>query len=85
MAGEMVAELGGRVEGAMTLGGEPAVLLVDVPGRLPSRRAVVVHDDVGYQILVHPDDFGGQVGEDVALLWDTVVPTFTFIEPRAAP
>ena len=36
----------------LTLGGEPAILLVDVPGRLPSRRAIVVHDDVGYQILV---------------------------------
>lgn len=78
MANEIIAEIGGRLDGTLTLGGEQAVLLADVPGRLPSRRAIVVHDDVGYGILAHPDNAGGHVGEDVALLWNTTIATFTF-------
>jgi hypothetical protein len=85
VANAIIAEEGGQRNGTLTLDGEPAVILADVPGRLPSRRAVVIHDDVVYQLLAHPDGFDGPVGEDVDLLWATLTASFTFIEPPDTP
>jgi hypothetical protein len=71
---------------AITLGGEPASLLDDLPGQDTNRRVVTVHNGIVYDMMVARigTDYGA-VGTEAEALYDMITDSFQFIgiEPEA--
>jgi len=65
---------------SITLGGEPAELLDNVPGQLFSRVALAVHNDKLYALWFNPIDSSVQsVQPDVERLYQAVTKSFAFL------
>lgn len=69
-----------------TLGGQPAILLDNLPGQDLNRRVISVHGDYVYDLIVArigPEY--GQVGDEAEVLFDQINNSFQFIgvEPEA--
>jgi hypothetical protein len=64
---------------SLSLGGEPAEALEDVPGRLSSRLVMAVHGDALYTLTFFPSDLP-QAEPDLEALFDVVTGSFEFIE-----
>lgn len=62
------------------LGDEPAVILDGMPGRTQNRKMYAIHEDRVYEVTVYPtgDEFP-EVAGDVALVWQAVLSSFTFL------
>ncbi|MDX1689250.1 MAG: hypothetical protein R3248_14805 [Candidatus Promineifilaceae bacterium] len=62
------------------LGGEAAVILDGMPGRTENRKVLAIHEDTVYEVTVYPtgDEFP-EVAGDVALVWQAVLSSFTFL------
>jgi len=70
--------------GTTNLGGEQAVTADGVPGVVTARQAFVVHENIAYVLTVSPVDTSLPAAKrESELLWDTVLSTFTFVEPGA--
>lgn len=66
-----------------TLGGEPAVFIEGLPGRLASRRAFVIHQGELYTLDFSPvDNAPSEVQAQVENLWQLVITSFSF-DPAA--
>jgi hypothetical protein len=63
----------------ITLDGEPAEVLEDVPGHLSSRLAMVIHNQNLYTLSFHPSDVPDSQ-QDLELLYSEVVKSFRFID-----
>jgi hypothetical protein len=77
---------GMEVEGpsAVTVGGEPATLLGNLPGQDLNRRLLVVHDGRVYQMMFIPDDPAmAEAYTEMETLFAAVMDSFTFIPPTA--
>ncbi len=59
------------------LGGETAVILTGLPGQTAGRDLYAIHQDTIYHLRLDPLDFE-QLSADLALVWDTVLESFTF-------
>ena len=59
------------------LGGETAVILTGLPGHTAGRDLYAIHQDTIYHLRLNPLDFE-QLSADLALVWDTVLESFTF-------
>jgi len=73
-------------EQRITLGGEPAILLDNLPGQDTNRRVLTMHAKLVYELIVSrigPDY--GKVGEQAEVLFDQIIGSFKFIgvEPEA--
>lgn len=73
-------------EERITLGGEPAIVLDNLPGQDINRRVQTIHDNLFYELIVSrigPDY--GVVGEQAEALFQQIVDSFEFIgiEPEA--
>ncbi|HEX6383679.1 MAG TPA: hypothetical protein VF177_03315, partial [Anaerolineae bacterium] len=71
---------------SITLGGEAAVMLDNLPGQDTNRRVVAVHEDRVYDLVFHGIGANyGAAGELAEALYDTVIASFQFIgiEPEA--
>ncbi len=63
---------------AVELGGQPALMLEPVPGRLSSRMVFALHNGIFYQLIFFPLDVP-QVKADFDRLYDAVISSFTFL------
>jgi hypothetical protein len=73
----------------INLGGEPAEVLEDVPGRLSSRLAIALHKGSLYTLRFHPSD-APQAEGDLEALYEAVTSSFRFlpgaaVHPTGAP
>lgn len=71
---------------SIMLGGEPAVMLDNLPGQDTNRRVVAVHDDRVYDLVINGIGANyGEAGELAEALYDTVITSLQFIniEPEA--
>jgi len=63
-----------------TLGGEPAVLIDNLPGQDTSRRVITLHNDVVYQLsVIRIGADYGEVGEEAEALFTQITTSFEFI------
>jgi hypothetical protein len=70
--------------GTTNLGGEQAVTADGVPGDYTVRQVFVVHENTAYVLTVGPVDTSLPAAmRESELLWETVLNTFTFVEPGA--
>lgn len=60
------------------LSGEPAVVLLGLPGRDAGRELFAVHNDTIYRLRIGPLDFPELAG-DLDATWNMVLETFTFL------
>lgn len=60
------------------LGGQPALMLEPVPGRLSSRMVFALHNGIYYQLIFFPLD-EPSVKADFDRLYNTVISSFTFL------
>ena len=71
---------------AVTLGGQPASLLDNLPGQDTNRRVVAIYNDIVYDLVVSRigTDYGA-VGEQAEALYETLINSLQFIgiEPNA--
>lgn len=66
---------------AITLGGEPAVMLDNLPGQDTNRRVVAVYDRMVYDLVFHGTGPNyGEVGEQAEALYQTVISSLQFME-----
>lgn len=66
---------------SITVGGEAAVMLDNLPGQDTNRRVVAVHNDKVYDLVIHGiGDNYGTAGELAEELYNTVVDSIQFIE-----
>ncbi|MEN4012099.1 MAG: hypothetical protein AB1453_06540 [Chloroflexota bacterium] len=63
---------------AVELGGEPALMLEPVPGRLSSRMVFALRNGIFYQLIFFPLD-EPSVKADFDRLYDAVISSFTFL------
>lgn len=86
---QMWMELGregtGEVEGEMTIGGQPATIVRDIPGMASGRAAFIVANGTKYRLDLQPqpEDVGG-VGDLAAqgeMVWETVTSSIVFFAP----
>ena len=73
----------------INLGGEPAEVLEDVPGRLNSRLVMALHNGSLYTLRFHPSG-ASQAAADLEALYSTVTGSFRFlpgaaVHPAGAP
>ncbi len=61
-----------------TIGGQPAVILLGLPGRDAGRDLYVVQNDTVYYLRIEPLGFP-QIAEDLDAAWDMVLESFTFL------
>lgn len=71
---------------AITIGGQPAVMIEDLPGGYASQRAgLVVAGGSKYQVTALPQPKDSPVlAESVQRVWDTVTQSLVFFPPQAA-
>ncbi|MBA3533699.1 MAG: hypothetical protein H0T73_17415 [Ardenticatenales bacterium] len=64
-----------------TLGGEPALMVEGMPGRMSNRQGYVVHEDWLYTIIVMPynDPAFTDAQAEAEAMWEIVTGSFTFI------
>jgi len=66
---------------SIMLGGEPAVMLDNLPGQDTNRRVVAVHNENVYDLVIYGVGANyGAAGELADALYDTVIPSFQFID-----
>jgi hypothetical protein len=71
---------------AITLGGEPASMLDNLPGQDVNRRVVAIHDDRVVDIVISPiGENSGAVGEQAEAAYNMITSSFQFIgiDPEA--
>jgi hypothetical protein len=61
-----------------TIGGQPAVIMLGLPGRDAGRDLIVVHNDTVYYLRVDPLGFP-EIAEDLDAAWNMVLESFTFL------
>ncbi len=69
----------------ITLGGESAEVVEDIPGRAGSREAFVIHNNAVYHVSAYPlhDPMRG-ARRAVEAVWQVVTASFTFLPPEFA-
>jgi hypothetical protein len=64
----------------ITLGGEAAEVIEGLPGRTGNRRALLIHQDMVYHLVLYPvDDAFPQAGPDVEAIWQAATESLTFL------
>ncbi len=63
----------------LSLGGEPAEALEDVPGRLSSRLVMAIHGEMLYTLTFFPSDLS-EAGPGLETLFEMVTGSFAFLE-----
>jgi hypothetical protein len=77
IAGEPVLENVERT--SLTVGGEEAVMLDGLGGQAATRRILIVHDEQLYELWFIPWDEAGEGFEDLNMLYEAVINSFTFV------
>ena len=67
-------------EESVTLGGEEAIMLDNMPGQDINRRVIVVHNDRIYDLMFTPvgPDYG-ETGQQTEAVYQQVIDSFTFL------
>lgn len=66
------------------LGGQPAVVLEDIPGRLSARQVMAIHNGLLYTLTFTPSDQPA-LDEQLNELFSAVLASFTFLDPARPP
>jgi hypothetical protein len=63
-----------------TIGGEAAEVIEGLPGRTGNRRALLIHQDIVYHLVLYPvDDAFPQARPDVEAIWQAATGSLTFL------
>ncbi len=69
----------------ITIGGESAEVVEDIPGRAGSREAFVLHNNAVYHVSAYPlNDPMLEARRDVEAVWQAVTTSLTFLPPGFA-
>ena len=69
----------------ITIGGESAEVVEDIPGRAGAREAFVIHNNAVYHVSAYPlNDPMLEARRDVEAVWQAVTASFTFLPPEFA-
>jgi hypothetical protein len=68
-----------------TIGGQPAILISDLPGMFSQLGAFVVANGAKYQITLQPKPQDvAQLAEEATLVWETVTGSIVFFPPQSS-